>query len=77
MAEAVFQCFFSGYSTTFRQNRQPFSGKPGDPAGTNTARLEHALPDSRLKERMQTEPDFLPYLTTPAFQALTEGKDYE
>ena len=37
MAEAVFQCFFSGYSTTFRQNRQPFSGKPGDPAGTNTA----------------------------------------
>ena len=41
------------------------------------ARLEHALPDSRLKERMQTEPDFLPYLTTPAFQALTGGKDYE
>ena len=37
MAEAVFQCFFSGYSTTFRQNRQPFSGKLGDPAGTNTA----------------------------------------
>lgn len=37
MAEAVFQCFFSGYSTTFRQNRQPFSGKPVDPAGTNTA----------------------------------------
>ena len=37
MAEAVFQCFFPGYSTTFRQNRQPFSGKPGDPAGTNTA----------------------------------------
>lgn len=41
------------------------------------ARLEHALPDCRLKERMQTEPDFLPYLTTPAFQALTGGKDYE
>ena len=37
MAEAVFQCFFPGYSTTFRQNRQPFSGRPGDPAGTNTA----------------------------------------
>ena len=28
---------FSGHSTTFRQNRQPFSGKPGNPAGTNTA----------------------------------------
>lgn len=28
---------FPGHSTTFRQNRQPFSGKPGDPAGTNTA----------------------------------------
>ena len=28
---------FPGQSTTFRQNRQPFSGKPGDPAGTNTA----------------------------------------
>ena len=41
------------------------------------ARLKHALPDSRLKERMKTEPDFLPYLTTPAFQALTGGKDYE
>ena len=37
MTKAVFQCFFSGHSTTFRQNRQPFSGKPGDPAGTNTA----------------------------------------
>ena len=28
---------FPGQSTTFRQNRQPFSGKPGGPTGTNTA----------------------------------------
>ena len=37
MTKAGFQCFFSGHSTTFRQNRQPFSGKPGGPTGTNTA----------------------------------------
>ena len=48
MAEAVFQCFFPGHSTTFRQNRQPFSGKSGDPAGTNTAG-KNALSQGRNK----------------------------
>ena len=28
---------FPGQSTTFRQNKRPFSGKPGGPTGTNTA----------------------------------------
>lgn len=37
MPGAVFRCFFLGYSTTFRQNRQPFPGKPGSTAATNTA----------------------------------------
>ena len=37
MAEAVFRCAFPGQSTTFRQNRQPFSGKLGRLTGTNTA----------------------------------------
>lgn len=37
MAGAVLRCFFLGDSTTFRQNRQPFPGKPGSAAATNTA----------------------------------------
>ena len=51
MAEAVFQCFFPGYSTTFRQNRQPFSGKPGDPADTNTAGKNDLLRGQNKVER--------------------------
>lgn len=39
---------FPGHSTTFRQNRQPFSGKPGDPADTNTAG-KNALSQGRNK----------------------------
>ena len=39
---------FPGQSTTFRQNKRPFSGKPGGPTGTNTAG-KNALSQGRNK----------------------------
>lgn len=42
---------FPGQSTTFRQNRQPFSGKPGGPTGTNTAGKNDLLRGQNKAER--------------------------
>ena len=42
---------FPGQSTTFRQNRQPFSGKSGDPVGTNTAGKNDLLRGQNKAER--------------------------
>ena len=43
MAEAVFQYFFPGYSTTFRQNRRSFPEMPGSTAAINTGGKKHSL----------------------------------
>ena len=51
MAGAVFRCFFLGYSTTFRQNRRPFPGKPGGAAATNTAGKNGLLRGQNKAER--------------------------
>ena len=51
MVGAVLRCFFLGDSTTFRQNRQPFPGKPGDAAATNTAGKNDLLRGRNKAER--------------------------
>ena len=51
MAEPVFWCFFLVYSTTFRQNRRPFPGKPGGAAATNTAGKNSLLRGQNKAER--------------------------
>ena len=51
MPGAVFRCFFLGYSTTFRQNRQPFPRKPGSTAATNTAGKNGLLRGQNKAER--------------------------
>lgn len=42
---------FPGQSTTFRQNKRPFSGKPGGPTGTNTAGKNDLLRGQNKVER--------------------------
>ena len=42
---------FAGHSTTFRQNRRPFPGKPGSTAATNTAGKNGLLRGQNKAER--------------------------
>ena len=42
---------FAGHSTTFRQNRRPFPGKPGSAAATNTAGKNGLLRGQNKAER--------------------------
>lgn len=57
--------------------RALIAARTGQEAVAVAEHLEQALTDSRLKTRMETEPDFLPYHTSPEFQALIGGKENE
>lgn len=57
--------------------RALIAARTGQEAVAVAEHLEQALTDSRLKTRMETEPDFLPYHTSPEFQVLIGGKENE